>query len=106
MCHRHHGIGADGVLVYEVTRRRRDDAVAECGWQRVGLSGNGMRCLAALVARTQSLHKGATITIDTDAGKKTLEMLSHDPRALYVSRRPWGSRSICERPRSRSPEGR
>jgi diaminopimelate epimerase len=42
------------------------------------LSGNGMRCLAALVARTQGLAKGTMVTIDTDAGPKTLELLAKD----------------------------
>lgn len=39
------------------------------------LSGNGLRCLAALVARQQRLEVGATVTVETDAGIKTLELL-------------------------------
>jgi diaminopimelate epimerase len=89
MCHRHHGIGADGVMVYEfrdggATMRllNADGSVSE-------LSGNGMRCLAALVARTQALAKGATLTIDTDAGVKTLELLARD-RERYTFRAAMG----------------
>ena len=39
------------------------------------LSGNGLRCLAALVAREQGLEPGATVTVATGAGPKTLEVL-------------------------------
>ena len=38
------------------------------------LSGNGLRCLAALVARAQHLPLGAIVTVDTSAGVKTLEL--------------------------------
>ena len=46
------------------------------------LSGNGLRCLAALVARTQCLSTGSSITVDTDAGVKTLELLARDGERL------------------------
>ncbi len=42
------------------------------------LSGNGLRCLAALVAREQRLGPGASVTVTTDAGPKTLEVLRAD----------------------------
>jgi diaminopimelate epimerase len=78
MCHRHHGIGADGVLVYEFRERGATMRLLNADGSVSELSGNGMRCLAALVARTQDLAKGATITIDTDAGSKTLDLLARD----------------------------
>ena len=42
---------------------------------RSELSGNGLRCLAALIVRTQRLEPGTDVTIDTDAGVKTLGLL-------------------------------
>jgi diaminopimelate epimerase len=39
------------------------------------LSGNGLRCLAALVARDQNLRPSAHVTVDTGAGVKSLELL-------------------------------
>jgi len=78
MCHRHHGIGADGVVVFEFRERGATMRLLNADGSVSELSGNGMRCLAALVARTQDLQKGATITIDTDAGVKTLDLLSRD----------------------------
>jgi diaminopimelate epimerase len=53
------------------------------------LSGNGLRCLAALVAREQRLTPGAIITADTDAGVKTLELLARD-RERYTFRAALG----------------
>ena len=42
------------------------------------LSGNGMRCLAALAAREQSLTVGATVVVETDAGTKRLELTGRE----------------------------
>jgi diaminopimelate epimerase len=42
------------------------------------LSGNGMRCLAALAAREQSLTAGATVVVETDAGTKRLELTGRE----------------------------
>lgn len=78
MCHRHHGIGADGVMVYELRERGAVMRLLNADGSVSELSGNGMRCLAALVARTQGLAKGAEVTIDTDAGVKTLQLLSRE----------------------------
>ena len=49
---------------------------ADGSWSE--LSGNGLRCLAALVSRIQGLSAGMTVTIDTDAGVKTLDLLAAD----------------------------
>jgi diaminopimelate epimerase len=89
MCHRHHGIGADGVMVYEFRDRGATMRLLNADGSVSELSGNGMRCLAAIVARTQDLSKGATLTIDTDAGVKTLELLSRD-RERYTFRASMG----------------
>jgi len=89
MCHRHHGIGADGVMVYEFRDRGATMKLLNADGSVSELSGNGMRCLAALVARTQDLASGATLTIDTDAGVKTLELLSKD-RERYTFRASMG----------------
>ncbi len=42
------------------------------------LSGNGLRCLAALVARAQSLAVGTTVVIETGAGAKQLELVRRE----------------------------
>ena len=78
ICDRHQGIGADGLMLYSL----RDGGAtmkllnADGSWSE--LSGNGLRCLAALVARTQGIAPGKTIRVETDAGPKTLDLLSID----------------------------
>ena len=78
MCHRHTGIGADGVVLY--TPRERGAAMrllnADGSWSE--LSGNGLRCLAALIARAQGLRPGVSVAVDSDAGLKTLDFLSQE----------------------------
>jgi diaminopimelate epimerase len=80
MCRRHEGIGADGLIAYTA----RPGGATMKLWNADGsaseLSGNGLRCLAALVARRQHCERGAVITIDTDAGVKTLEVLVREDR--------------------------
>lgn len=80
LCNRHSGIGGDGVIYYTIapdgTAQMRlintDGSASE-------LSGNGLRCLAALVMfrREQSLSPPITeVKVDTQAGWKTLALIS------------------------------
>ena len=46
------------------------------------VSGNGIRCLAAWLARDRQLAPGARLTIGTDAGPKTLDLLSIEGNRL------------------------
>jgi len=75
LCHRHTSIGADGLLLYELLDGGATMALLNADGSPSELSGNGLRCLAALVARRQNLQPPATITVSTDAGTKTLELL-------------------------------
>lgn len=78
LCDRHRGIGADGLILFEL----RDHAVSMQLFNADGsgseLSGNGLRCLAAVVAREQNLQAGAPVVIETDAGSKRLTLLARD----------------------------
>jgi diaminopimelate epimerase len=78
LCDRHHGIGADGLLLYALRDRGAAMKIINADGSWSELSGNGLRCLAAVVARTQSLEPGATVSIDTDAGVKRLDLLARD----------------------------
>lgn len=78
MCHRHTGVGADGLVLYTIRDRGATMRLLNADGSWSELSGNGLRCLAALVARIQGLHVGATVTIDSDAGVKTLDLLGHE----------------------------
>jgi diaminopimelate epimerase len=78
MCRRHHGIGADGVLIYTLRDGGAGMTLLNADGSPSELSGNGLRCLAALVVRVQSVPPGGIVTIDTDAGLKMLKLLARD----------------------------
>lgn len=82
LCHRHEGIGADGLIVYSLRPGGAAMRLFNADGGAAELSGNGLRCLAALVAREQDLQPGAVVRIDTDAGVKTLDLLARDGRRL------------------------
>ena len=71
LCHRHTGIGADGVEFFSPTGPRSgrirlhnaDGSIAE-------ISGNGTRCVAAWMAMTLRLKPGDKLDISTDAGPR------------------------------------
>ena len=58
MCDRHTGIGADGLILYELRDRGATMRLLNADGSPSELSGNGLRCLAALVAREQKLRPG------------------------------------------------
>jgi diaminopimelate epimerase len=78
MCHRHHGVGADGLILYTQTAAAATMTLLNADGSASELSGNGLRCLAALVAREQDLPVGATLTVETGAGVKTLDLLARE----------------------------
>jgi len=80
MCHRHTGIGADGLILYTLGGRGAAMRLLNADGSWSELSGNGLRCLAAFVARQQRLRPGATVTIDSEAGVKELDLLARDGR--------------------------
>ncbi len=90
LCHRHEGIGADGVIFYTLRPRGATMSLFNADGSASELSGNGLRCLAALVARAQRLEPGAEVVIDTDAGTKTLELLGQGGRR-YTFRAAMGA---------------
>jgi diaminopimelate epimerase len=89
MCDRHRGIGADGLLLYTLRDGGARMQLLNADGSRSELSGNGLRCLAALVADAQHLGAGDLVTIDTDAGVKTLELLA-GTRGRYTFRAAMG----------------
>ena len=89
MCDRHCGIGADGLILYELRDRGATMDLSNADGSPSELSGNGLRCLAALVARAQDLETGAVVTVDTGAGVKTLELLARD-RGTFTFRAALG----------------
>jgi diaminopimelate epimerase len=80
LCSRHSGIGGDGVIYYTIA----PDGTAQMKLINADgspseLSGNGLRCLAALVLYRREHARRPPITevrVDTQAGWKTLSMIS------------------------------
>jgi diaminopimelate epimerase len=79
-CARHSGVGGDGLILYTIapdgSARMRlynaDGSPSE-------LSGNGLRCLAALVCHSRQQQKSpplARVDVDTDAGWKSLWLVA------------------------------
>lgn len=77
LCSRHRGVGADGVEFLSRTSkaegsihlRNADGSIAE-------ISGNGTRCVAAWMAYEADLGQGDSITLTTDAGLRSLRIVS------------------------------
>jgi diaminopimelate epimerase len=76
LCDRHQGVGGDGLILYELRPHAATMRLLNADGSPSELSGNGLRCLAALVARAQQLAPGAAITAQTDAGVKRLDLLA------------------------------
>ena len=89
LCDRHLGIGADGLILYDVGAGGATMHLFNADGSPSELSGNGLRCLAALLARTQRLGQGDSLVVDTGAGPKTLELLGYE-RERYTFRTALG----------------
>ena len=80
LCERYSGIGADGVIYYAIA----PDATARMKLINADgspseLSGNGLRCLAALVLHQREAANQPPVSevrVDTDAGWKTLALIA------------------------------
>jgi len=89
LCHRHVGVGADGLILYSLFPGGATMRLFNADGSASELSGNGLRCLAALVARAEGLTPGGVVTIETGAGTKSLELLQRDG-ARYTFRAALG----------------
>ena len=82
LCRRHTGIGADGLILYRPTSTGASMRLFNADGSYSEVSGNGVRCLAAIVARGRegqhdpAARRADPIVIATDAGEKTLELLA------------------------------
>lgn len=82
LCERHRGIGADGLITYADGPRGASMQLLNADGSYSEVSGNGVRCLAAWLARTRGMHPGQSLEIETDAGIKILELLAVEGRRL------------------------
>jgi diaminopimelate epimerase len=82
LCERHRGIGADGLITFSDGPRGARMQLLNADGSYSEVSGNGVRCLAAWLARTRGLKPGQSVEIETDAGVKILELLEQDGRRI------------------------
>ncbi len=74
LCDRHEGIGADGLIVYQLTAEGASMRLRNADGSRAEVSGNGVRCLAAIVAERHPHLARRRIVIDTESGEKVLTL--------------------------------
>jgi diaminopimelate epimerase len=94
LCNRHTGLGGDGVIYYTTAPdgSARMKLVNTDG-SPSELSGNGLRCLAALVLHQREaagIRPVTAVRVDTDAGWKTLSLVSRQG-ATYTFRAAMGA---------------
>lgn len=84
LCDRHRGVGADGLIVFSASAggNRASMRLLNADGSPSEISGNGVRCLAAWIARQRSLTTGAAVEVETDAGMKRLTLQAIDGRRL------------------------
>jgi diaminopimelate epimerase len=80
LCDRHQGIGADGLILYALREGGATMRLLNADGSWSELSGNGLRCLAAVVVRAQRMQPGMTVEVESEAGTKTLDFLARDGR--------------------------
>ena len=86
-CARHTGVGADGLIFYRRTPSGATMKLFNADGSAAEISGNAVRCLAAIVWRDTAIESsrpasvdrthqsGPQMVIETDAGKATLTLL-------------------------------
>src|SRR4029450_10147599 len=72
MCKRHEGAGADGLMIYEFGESSVRMQLFNADGSPSEVSGNGIRCLAALAVRERPGTE--QVAIDTPAGLKVVEL--------------------------------
>ncbi len=78
ICRRQHGVGADGLIAYRRTPAGAAMRLFNADGSSAEVSGNGVRCLGALLVETASIETSAAgrrLEIDTAGGLKTLTLL-------------------------------
>lgn len=91
MCDRYRGIGADGLIIYTATAGETPRATMKllnADGSRSEVSGNGVRCLAVLLASGRA--DARDVVVATEAGEKRLQLLSRDG-ARYMFRASMGA---------------
>jgi diaminopimelate epimerase len=76
VCDRHTGVGADGLIFYRLTALGAAMKLFNADGSTAEVSGNGVRCLGAIVAAEDGI--GSETIVETDGGIKVLTLLDVD----------------------------
>lgn len=90
LCRRQTGIGADGLIVFAESPSGARMRLINSDGSRAEVSGNGVRALGAVLARSRNLGPGDSLTIETEAGPKRLEVLASDGPTRFEFRADMG----------------
>ncbi len=92
LCARHTGIGGDGLILYSFTPEGATMRLINADGSPSELSGNGLRCLAALAIRDRERRGGrpqgvsTEVVAQTDAGERRLSLTSRaDDRYMFTA---------------------
>ncbi len=77
ICDRHTGVGADGLIVYERTPTGASMRLFNADGGRAEVSGNGVRALAALLARHDD-RAHFELMVETEGGAKRLTRIGRE----------------------------
>ena len=84
ICDRQQGVGADGLIFFRRTPAGAAMKLFNADGSAAEVSGNGVRCLAAIVVDAGTGQDGNEVVIETDGGVKTLWLLeSEAPRFTF-----------------------
>jgi diaminopimelate epimerase len=85
ICHRHTGVGADGLIVYRRTPSGAVMQLLNADGSHAEVSGNGVRGLAAVLLDVHDFAPAdGTVVVETDAGRKRLLLLGREgPRTVF-----------------------
>lgn len=72
LCDRHRGVGADGVIFFEVEGKRASMRLYNADGGEAEISGNGLRCLSGYLVSTRSVP--AEHVVQTAAGEKPVSV--------------------------------
>ncbi len=104
LCARHTGIGGDGLILYSLTADGATMRLINADGSPSELSGNGLRCLAALVVRERDRRNGDPLPVplevraETDAGERRLTLTSR-ANGRYTFRAGMGQPAAVRRNR-------
>lgn len=99
LCDRHRGIGADGLIVYQLRTGGAAMRLLNADGSPSEVSGNGVRCLGAwLLQTTQDAGRPAReFLIETDAGDKRLSLVEQSAGRVTFRAAMGAPEAIAER---------